>query len=155
MNRLFLFFTAMIFIACNDMKENDPENDFDLASVKRQIHEANTVYGERFKTNDTAYYAAKYCRDAVIMPEQIPMIAGLDSIRHFNYNNGKNRDFIISVTATNIYGSADAVVEEGFYTFPGTGGVIYGRGKFIAIWKQEDGKWKLYREIWNTDAKPK
>ena len=27
-------------------------------------------------------------------------------------------------------------------------------GKFIAIWKQEDGKWKLFREIWNTNNAP-
>jgi ketosteroid isomerase-like protein len=53
-----------------------------------------------------------------------------------------------------IYGNEDLVVEEGTYNFPdGKGGSI-DKGKFIAIWKQEDGKWKLYREIWNTDITP-
>ena len=65
-----------------------------------------------------------------------------------------NKDFKVVITATNVYGGPDAVIEEGYYTFPGDDGVIYDKGKFIAIWKQEDGKWKLFREIWNTDNAP-
>jgi hypothetical protein len=47
------------------------------------------------------------------------------------------------------------VVEEGDYVFPDGKGGSFDKGKFIALWKPEDGKWKLYREIWNTDITPK
>jgi ketosteroid isomerase-like protein len=152
---LFLFVPFILIASCNQMnpKENT-DSKFDIAAVKAQIEEANKVYGKRFTTNDTAFYIDRYCKDAVIMPEQMPQLSGRDAIRNFNYNDGKNKDFKISITATSIYGSADAVIEEGLYTFPGDDGVIYDKGKFIAIWKQEDRKWKLYREIWNTDNAP-
>jgi hypothetical protein len=88
------------------------------------------------------------------MPEQIPAVNGRDSIRHYYYNDGKNKDFKIVITATSIYGSDEAAVEEGCYTFPGDDGVIYDKGKFIAIWKREAGKWKLCPETWNTDKAP-
>ncbi len=148
------FAGSQLFIACQHNKKESSSPSFDIAIVKAWIDSANTVYGDRFQHNDTAYFAGKYCADAVIMPEQMPAIAGRDSIRNFYFNNGQNKDFKISITATSVYGSADAVVEEGFYTFPGDDGVIYDKGKFIAIWKQEDGKWKLYREIWNGDKAP-
>jgi len=28
------------------------------------------------------------------------------------------------------------------------------KGKFIVIWKEENGKWKMHRDIWNSDAPP-
>lgn len=152
----FLLPAAIAFLtSCNmSTTKESTESKFDISAVKKHIDEANKTYGERFNSNDTAFYNDRYCRDAVIMPEQMPAKAGRDSIRHFNYNDGNNKGFKIEVTATNIYGSPDAVIEEGFYTFPGDDGVIYDKGKFIAIWKQEDGKWKLFREIWNGDRAP-
>jgi len=42
-------------------------------------------------------------------------------------------------------------LEEGSYDFPDGKGGSFDKGKFIAIWKQEDGRWKLFREIWNSD----
>ena len=27
-------------------------------------------------------------------------------------------------------------------------------GKFIVIWKQEGGQWKLHRDIWNSSMPP-
>ncbi|NOT50332.1 MAG: nuclear transport factor 2 family protein [Chitinophagaceae bacterium] len=151
-----LFLAAVILLAsCSQHKhDHDGSAKFDIEPVRAHIDNANKTYGERFTSNDTAFYAARYCMDAVIMPEQMGAIHGRDSIRHFNYNGGNNKDFKISITATSVYGSADAVIEEGVYTFPGDDGVIYDKGKFIAIWKQEDGKWKLFREIWNTDNAP-
>ena len=151
---LFLI-AVMLFISCNHTDQAaTAENKFDIASVKKHIDEMNKTYGDRFVHNDTGFYAERYCKDAVIMPEQMNAFVGRDSIRHFNYNDGKNKDFKVAITATNVYGGPDAVIEEGYYTFPGDDGVIYDKGKFIAIWKQEDGKWKLFREIWNTDNAP-
>lgn len=150
-----LLFTALTLAqtaSCNQEDKNETTGDrFDIAEIKAHIDAANKVYGERFITNDTAFYNAKYCKDAVIMPEQMQQLSGRDAIRNFNYNDGKNKDFKIGITATSIYGGPGAVIEEGYYTFPGDDGVIYDRGKFIAVWKKEDGTWKLFREIWNTD----
>lgn len=150
-----LAFASLFVISCsNNAGHSHTHEEFDIKPVKQHIDSLNKIYGQRFTNNDTAFYNALYCKDAVIMPEQMPSIAGRDSIRHFNYNDGKNKDFKIAITATNIYGSPEAVIEEGFYTFPGDDGVIYDKGKFITIWKQEDGKWKLFREIWSTDNPP-
>jgi ketosteroid isomerase-like protein len=156
MRKLFIAFFAMALLpACgNKITPAAEEKTYKLDEVKLFIDSANKVYGNRFKTNDTAYYAATYCKDAVIMPGQMSQVSGRDGIRNFNYDEGKNKDFKVEITATSVYGGPDAVIEEGYYTYPGDDGVIYDRGKFIAIWKQEEGKWKLYREIWNTDNAP-
>jgi hypothetical protein len=33
-------------------------------------------------------------------------------------------------------------------------GKVLDKGKYIVIWKKEDGTWKLHRDIWTTSVPP-
>lgn len=126
--------------------------NFDLTYIKQHIHQANQTYGDRFQNNDPAWYADLYTADACAKPPNEPPVCGREAIRAFNYNDGANEEIQIVITETAIYGDANEVIEEGTFYFPDGNGGSYDKGKFIAIWKQEAGKWKLYREIWNSDV---
>lgn len=160
MRKIFIAAFFILFaVACNhtnDEKQNDQPADkkFDLIVVQNHIHQMNKSYGDRFTNHDTSFYNERYCKDIMIMPEQMPQITGRDSVRLFNYNGGNNKELRIVVTATGVYGGPEVVVEEGAYEFPDDKGGSLEKGKFIALWKQEDGKWKLFREIWNRDNAP-
>ncbi len=114
----------------------------------------NKTYSKRFMTNDTAFYYDRYCKDTEVYSPQVAAVKGRDAIISFFYQNGCNKETVIDLPAGNIYGNASLVVEEGTYNFPDGKGGSFDKGKFIALWKQEDGQWKLYREIWNTDIAP-
>ena len=122
-----------------------------MDTVKAHIIHMNISYSERFLTNNTAYYNSRYCKDAQVYSPGVPAVVGRDSIISFFYQNGTNKETKIELPAGNFYGTEDLVVEEGTYNFPDGKGGSFDKGKFIALWKKEDGKWKLYREIWNTD----
>jgi ketosteroid isomerase-like protein len=141
---------AWLLVSCN-AKTGTAEKDFSIEPVKVHIAEMNKNYGYRFTHNDTAFITARYCADAEIYPAANPIIKGRDSIRSYYYDGGRNTEITILINAANIYGSASMVVEEGSYDFPDGKGGSYDKGKFIALWKEEAGKWKLFREIWNTD----
>ncbi len=126
----------------------------DAVTVTEAIIAANQTYGQRFLVYDTLFYKSKYTADAVIYPVQHPIIEGRDSIGKYYYDGGKNKKLQILITALNITGTADLIVEEGMYDFPDDKGGSFDKGKFIALWKQEEGMWKLWREIWNTDLPP-
>lgn len=126
----------------------------DATHVTEAIVAANQIYGQRFLAYDTSFYQAKYTVDAVIYPVQHPMVQGRDSIGKYYYDGGKNKKLRILIKAMNITGTSDLIVEEGSYDFPDDKGGSFDKGKFIALWKQEDGSWKLWREIWNTDLPP-
>jgi ketosteroid isomerase-like protein len=145
--------TAICLLSCNHA-DKAKENKFDIAPVKAHIAEMNKSYSQRFMTNDTAYYNQRYCKDAAVYSPGLPAVLGRDSIISFFYQNGTNKDAKIDLPPGNIYGDAGLIVEEGLYDFPDGKGGSFDKGKFIAIWKQEEGKWKLYREIWNTDVAP-
>ena len=152
--RTILFIILAAYVAgCNSTPTSNAPTptSFNLDSVKAYITEMNKSYGQRFKTNDTAFYKERYCKDAAVYSPNVPAVFGIDSIISFFYGGGNNTEAIIELPSGNIYGNADLVVEDGTYNFPDGKGGNVDKGKFIALWKQEDGKWKLYREIWNTD----
>ncbi|HMF73061.1 MAG TPA: nuclear transport factor 2 family protein [Flavitalea sp.] len=155
--RTILFFMLAAYVAgCNSTQTSSAlaSTSFNLDSVKTYITEMNKSYGQRFKTNDTAFYKERYCKDAAVYCPNVPAVVGIDSIISFFYGGGNNTETIIELPPNNISGNADLVVEDGPYNFPDGKGGSVDKGKFIALWKQEDGKWKLYREIWNTDLPP-
>lgn len=151
---LFAAFAAFLFSCGQQSHSHDEEAKFDIAPVKAHIIEMNKSYSKRFVTNDSAFYVERYCKDAEVYSPAMPAVKGRDSIRAFFYAGGNNNEAVIELPTGNIYGDANLVVEEGTYNFPDGNGGSADKGKFIALWKQEDGKWKLYREIWNTDLPP-
>lgn len=152
---LFLLITTF-FISCSgtDEKNETAANSFDISRVKNHILEMNKSYSQRFISNDSSFYADRYCLDAEVYCPALPAVKGRQAIREFFYSGGNNKEAVIELPPGNIYGSNELVVEEGTYNFPDGKGGSVDKGKFIALWKQEDGKWKLYREIWNTDLPP-
>ena len=44
----------------------------------------------------------------------------------------------------------ETAIEIGKYTLSGEAGKVMDRGKYVVIWKQEGGQWKLHRDIWNS-----
>lgn len=156
MRSLFFFSFAIMIAACNQPQKTETTSAvFDMEAVKKHIAEMNKTYGNRFLSNDTAFYIERYCKDAEVYSPGVPAVKGRDSIRSFFYQNGNNKEAKIELPPNTIYGSESLVVEEGTYNFPDSRGGSFDKGKFIALWKQEDGKWKLYREIWNTDIATK
>lgn len=153
MRTIVITLLAACVAGCNsNPASNDPTpTSFNLNSVESHITEMNESYGQRFKTNDTTFYKERYCKDAAVYSPNVPAVVGIDSIISFFYGDGNNTEAVIELPTGNIYGNADLVIEDGTYMFPDGKGGYFDKGKFIALWKVEDGKWKLFREIWNTD----
>lgn len=129
---------------------------FNIKDVKMTIDEANKVYGERLLRNDAAYFVEKYTANACTMPPNMQRICGRDNIRKYFYGDGKNTEVKLFVTAEDVSGSEQLVVETGSYSVNDLKGNVLEKGKFIATWKLEDGKWKMHSEIWSSDdALPK
>ena len=154
-NMVLLLLLTNLFGCQSKQSEKIEMQPFNIDQVKAHILEMNKSYSKRFVTEDSAFYIERYCSDAEVYCPGMPAIKGRNAVRDFFYGNGSNNEAAIELPPSRIYGKEELVVEEGTYNFPdGKGGSI-DQGKFIAVWKQEWGKWKLYREIWNSDIPPK
>jgi ketosteroid isomerase-like protein len=127
---------------------------FSLDSVKTAIAASNKTFGETFATGDSATFANCYTSDACLYVTGMPKMCGTAAITAFfngGYKMGMRR---LALTTEEVMGGKDAVVETGKYEVFMEGDVSVDKGKFIVVWKEENGKWKMYRDIWNSDAPP-
>jgi len=49
----------------------------------------------------------------------------------------------------------DTAIEVGRYRLMAAGGAVAAAGKYIVIWKNDRGTWKLHRDIWTTSETAK
>ena len=56
----------------------------------------------------------------------------------------------IAVAGGKKQGTAGLLAETGTYEMYGDNNKTLDKGKYVVVWKQENGQWKIYRDIWNT-----
>lgn len=157
---LFCSSAIMMFAACSNpstssdasaTKDSTATNTFDLAAVKNAINEGNKTFTEAIIKGDSSTAANLYASDANMFPPNMPKAENQQQI--MNALGGFARMGIKSfnLESTNVFGGPEYVIEEGKYTIGDDKGKNSDEGKYIVVWKQEDGKWKLYRDIWNSN----
>ncbi len=56
----------------------------------------------------------------------------------------------IKITTDDVIGNGDVLGETGKYEMYADNNKLVDKGKYVVLWKMENGEWKLYRDIWNT-----
>jgi ketosteroid isomerase-like protein len=46
----------------------------------------------------------------------------------------------------------DSAIEQGYFELGDGAGNVADRGKFLVVWKQQGGEWRLHRDIWNSSV---
>ncbi len=148
----FLAVSSLLFSCNNDAGKTEATGAaFNLDSVKAAIVASNKAYGECFATDDSVKFVNFYTSDACINPPNMPRMCGSKEISGF-FNGGYKMGIRnIKLTTEDVMGCAAAVAEIGKYELLGDKGASMDKGKYIVVWKEENGKWKLHRDEWNSD----
>jgi ketosteroid isomerase-like protein len=148
----FLSLASYAFFSCSESAgTKDTAAPFNLDSAKTAVEASNKAFLNAIKTSDSVAFVSVYTTDACIMPEGMPKMCGAEGIGGFfswSKQGGMNG---LSFHVTEITGGNDLISEEGTYEAAGADGKIMDKGKYLTTWKQENGKWKKYRDIWNSD----
>ncbi|MEO6255037.1 MAG: nuclear transport factor 2 family protein [Ferruginibacter sp.] len=124
---------------------------FNLDSARSAIIASNKIFGETFATGDSTTFAGLYTSDACLSVTGMPRMCGTAAITAFfngGYQMGMRK---LAITTEEVMGGKEAVVETGKYEVFMAENVSVDKGKFIVVWKEENGKWKMHRDIWNSD----
>lgn len=119
-------------------------------NIQNDIRKTDDVFEKNFNEGNAAGIAELYTNDGMLLPTGSDFIKGKEAIRDFwqgaiNMGIKEAKLDIVEVEA-----QGDVVVEMGHYQLKGANSEVLDQGKYIVIWKQEDGQWKLHRDIWNT-----
>lgn len=121
--------------------------------MKATIMAENEKFMNTFAKN-VANMSSHYTSDATLMPPSSEPIQGSAAISAYwkgGQESGVKRAKLETVEAEM---AGSQVIETGRYTLYGANDVKLDAGKYVVIWKQEGGQWKLHRDIWNTNTPP-
>lgn len=135
-----------IFSLSIGAQHTGPQADID------QILANTKAFSQAIMDSDYTAIGEAYTADAKIFPAKRDIISGTEGIlRYWELPN----DVRISqhkITAVEIKVLGDEAYDYGYYegsTLQADGSESSWKGKYVVIWRKDQGTWKIYLDIWN------
>ena len=154
MTLLFIFSITSCNKKAEETKKTVVEPTFNLATTKGEIVDANKEFSVLFAANDSIGLSNLYTQDAKFMNNGAPAVTGRKNIQSAISGIMKSGISSVNLTTIDVWGMENLITEEGELSLFVEDAEVY-KGKYIVLWKKEDGKWKLFRDIFNSNLPPK
>ena len=118
------------------------------------LKEANRVFTDAASRHDAIAIAALYHKDAKVLPPNSDFVSGRDAIENFWRTTLSPSVTGFTVHTEDTEKEDDLGVETGTYEVKGPDNATLDKGKYVVVWKKDDGKWRIYRDIWNSSVAP-
>lgn len=150
MTILFVFLITSCKETIKEIPETITEPEFSLTTAKDEIVAANKEFIALFSATDSIGVANLYTQDAKFMMNGSPAISGKASIQSVISAIMNSGVTSVDLRTVDVWGTQDLVVEEGELSLF-VGDKEVDQGKYIVAWKNENGNWKLFRDIFNSN----
>ena len=144
---LFSAFIATSLFAC----KSETKAPFDLANAKKEIEAANQEVSNFMAKGDSVGLASCYGTDGALLLNNMPAVKGqANLVKAWGgfINSGIGA---IELNTTEVWGDENYITEDGNYVLKAKDGTQLDKGKYLVLWKKENGKWKFHRDISNSD----
>ncbi|BAY22527.1 hypothetical protein NIES2100_22900 [Calothrix sp. NIES-2100] len=121
-------------------------------SVRDAIAAANQNFMQTFAQGDAATLASLYTKDGQILPTHSELIGTKKGIEEFWQSIFQLNITQATLETIEVESHDNTAIEVGKYLLSDRNGQMVDRGKYIVVWKQEDGQWRLHRDIWNSSV---
>jgi len=147
----------LVFLSCNNSSDNtnkvESQKDstsFDLSKAKSVVENMDAKFSDAVRKGDSATMASEYADDAMVFPPNSEVVKkeGIESFWGGLLRMGV-KDF--RLTIDDVTGNADMLAETGRYEVLGVGNKSLDKGKYVVTWRNYNGNWKIFRDIWNTN----
>lgn len=140
-----LIFTLLLFLNCTPAQE-------DNSNIRDAILDANKIFMEFNNSGDAAGLAALYTENGQLLPPNGEFVTGRQAIQEFHQGGMDTGIKSLKLETIEVEGMGKTAYEVGKYTLSVNGDRIIDTGKYVVIWKQVEGQWKLHRDIWNSSV---
>ena len=111
-----------------------------------------------FNSGNAGAVVALYSDDAVVMPPNAPSARGIVAIKEAiakEIAGMKKGGLTLAMgTVDEVNVAADMAWHAGTFVVKDKSGKAVDNGKFLEAWERKNGKWRIVRDIWNSDAAP-
>lgn len=118
--------------------------------IRNAIMAGNEKLMAAASRGDATAMAALYTEDGQVLPPNSDAVSGRPAIQSFWQGAIQMGIKAVRLETIEVEGHGSTANEVGKFTLQGEGGLVVDTGKYVVIWKQEAGQWKLHRDIWNS-----
>ena len=123
---------------------------YNATELRSAIIAANELFMAAVKRGDAAGLAALYTENGQVQPPNGDFVTGKQAVQTFWQAVMDMGVKEARLEIVELEGHGDTAIEISTFTLLGEGGQVLDRGKYMVIWKREDGQWKLHRDIFNS-----
>ncbi|MFO7799227.1 YybH family protein [Rhodohalobacter sp.] len=141
---LFVLLLALL-LGTGFMHGKSLEKDLDL------VEERNEIFMETYKKLDPAGMSELYTADAKLLPPNSESVVGSDNLVSYWQAIMDTGISEIKLHTGDVERYGKALVEVSIAELHGEDGELVDKSKYIVIWKQERGTWKMYLDMFNSN----
>ena len=146
---LFLLILLAGMVSCGSkhtVNQESQTSGIDLDQERMVIEQIDQQFSRDFKNKDSVALAAHYASDG-----SLGSVVGRDSLiaafgSMIRYAQTSERPNLIFKT-TSLSTDGEYLVEVGIFEFRSEQDEVKSQGKYLIVWKQENGAWKIYKDI--------
>ena len=118
--------------------------------TRSEIEAANREFMDAFAQGDAAGLVSLYTADGQLLPPNSDIVTGHDVLVSYwqGVMDSGVKAVLLEIDEVERFG--DTAYEVGHATILGGDDQVFDREKYIVVWKQQDGQWKLHRGIFNS-----
>jgi len=120
------------------------------SDIRPQIESGNAQFVSAFKRGDATAMANLYTSGAQLLPANSDVVRGTAAIRTFWQSVIDMGLKGASLETLEVENHGDTAIEVGRYRLLAAGDAVADQGKYVVVWKNDSGTWKLHRDIWTT-----
>ena len=125
-----------------------------MMNAREAVANSYKTVEEAFLRGDADAIALLYTEDAEFFVPGAPVIEGRAAIREVWKTIVGSGGNTVSVDVREVQESADMAYDTGTFTGRAPDGSTLNTGKWIVIWKRQNGAWKIHRDFMHWDIPP-
>ena len=130
------------------------DGSFGLAAMRKVIEETNLRFTRANVTCDQALIDGMFTEEARSLPPESEPVIGRAAISMLTAEYIPSGVAEFSEETTDFNGNEELLIDQGNYVMVYDKGKTTEKGKYLNVWKQEGGTWKICSSVWNTNALP-
>ena len=119
-------------------------------SATEGINEINQLFMDAFSAGDAEKVAGFYTANCRFLPDNGDPVDGRARVQELLQSMMDGGVSSVELITWEVEDCGDTAVEVGRVVMRGDSDELIDDGKFIVIWKKEDGGWRLHRDIVNS-----
>jgi len=125
------------------------------AEDSQAIKAASAQWIDAFNRGDAEALAAFYTEEATLLEPNSPLVVGRENIQAIFQGFFDTSALELQLTVIGLSVHGDMAHRFGKYMLtiqPEEGDAISDNGKYVELWKRENGSWKMEVDIWNSSV---